>query len=642
MLPSAPIGLAATVSGATVVLTWLAPATGGAPTSYVLQAGSASGLADLANSDTGSAATSLTAVDVPPRAYFVRVLARNAAGTSPPSNEIVVTVAGGCATAPLAPTALAATVSGSSVALAWQAPAGGCPATAYVVQAGSAPGLSNLANISTGSPSTTFAASGVGPGLYFVRVLAVNAAGVSGPSNEVPLTVGGCVAPPGPPGDLAASTAGSFVQLAWAAAAGAPTGYVVMAGSSPGLSDLAVIPTGSSDLSFAARDVPPGTYFVRVAAVNGCGTGPASNEVTLVVTAGGGPIAAGSVFRIRVDGAYTVMHRFDDGLFAQTALVQASDGNLYGEAQSSPVAPLPGAVFRISLAGDYARVITSTAHVEFSAPLIQASDGNLYGATEFGGPFASGEIFRVTLGGASSVVYSFTGGADGRMPVALLQMADGSLAGAARLGGELAKGTIFRLAANGAATPLHAFAGGDGGAFPTTLIRGADGNLYGTADTGGAFNNGIVFSATAAGAFTVLHSFRGGDEGTDPNGFVQAADGSFYGTTLTGGTFGSGTVFRMTPDGSVTVLHAFGGVAQDALTPVGIMQARDGLFYGTTLAGGSANAGTVFRMTGGGAVTILHAFTNAGDDRGSPLAPLVQASDGNLYGTTQAIVRIAR
>jgi hypothetical protein len=187
--PGTPIGLAAAISGRTVSLTWT-PGAGDSATSYLLEAGSASGQSDLAAFDTGSAIPTLTATDVPPGVYFVRVRARNASGTSAPSNEVVASVLGACAGAPGAPTGLTATTNGASVALRWQAPTGSCPATTYVIEAGSGPGLSNLASFSTGSTLTTFSASGVPSGSYYLRVRSGNASGASAPSNEVVMVVG--------------------------------------------------------------------------------------------------------------------------------------------------------------------------------------------------------------------------------------------------------------------------------------------------------------------------------------------------------------------------------------------------------------------------------------------------------------------
>ncbi|MCX6552400.1 MAG: hypothetical protein NTY02_15585, partial [Acidobacteria bacterium] len=187
--PGAPSGLTASASGSNVSLAWTAPATGGGPTAYVVEAGSAPGFANLANFSTGSAATSYAAGGVGNGTYYVRVRATNSAGTSGPSNEAILVVGGsGCSGPPGAPGGLTITQnSGGHVAFRWSAAAGG--PTTYVVEAGSGPGLANLARIDLGGTGSTFAASGVGSGIYFVRVRAGNTCGTSGASNEVALIV---------------------------------------------------------------------------------------------------------------------------------------------------------------------------------------------------------------------------------------------------------------------------------------------------------------------------------------------------------------------------------------------------------------------------------------------------------------------
>lgn len=165
------------------------PTSGSTATSYVLEAGVAPGDASLAASDTGSSATSLTVATVPTGTYFVRVKARNSAGISAASNEIVVVVggsAGPCSGPPSAPAALTATVSGQTVTLNWTAAAG--IVTTYVLEAGSISGASNLVNAATGSTSTSLTAVAP-PGIYFVRVKARNPCGTSTAIVEVVVTV---------------------------------------------------------------------------------------------------------------------------------------------------------------------------------------------------------------------------------------------------------------------------------------------------------------------------------------------------------------------------------------------------------------------------------------------------------------------
>ena len=263
-----------------------------APTSAVAHATAA---ASVIPNATGSARQS-SSVDLAsclagsgnPDCFDARALRAAAIGVSP-------------ATAPSAPTNLACTVSGGTVALTWAAPTAGDAVVTYRLQAGSGPGLLNLADFRTSSSATNYTALLVGAGAYYVRVLALNSAFQSSPaSNEVLVTVGagaGCTAStPVPTGPLsaprslvnAAQSAGT-ISLAWSApASGTPTSYVIVAGSAPGQSDL--VPgsdTGSTALSLVAANVPPGQYYVRVYAKNSAGLSPPSNEVLVFVIAFG-------------------------------------------------------------------------------------------------------------------------------------------------------------------------------------------------------------------------------------------------------------------------------------------------------------------------------------------------------------------
>jgi uncharacterized repeat protein (TIGR03803 family) len=196
------------------------------------------------------------------------------------------------------------------------------------------------------------------------------------------------------------------------------------------------------------------------------------------------------------------------------------------------------------------------------------------------------------------------------------------------------------------------------GAFPLGLIQGFDGNFYGPTDKGGtgAVNGcnvscGSIFKITPAGVLTTVHSFDDTD-GNGPTGIIQASNGNFYGTTSYGGSHsctsygspgGCGTVFEMTLGGAVTTLHDFcaqNNCTDGAIPWGGVVQASDGNFYGTTAAGGTGTCngdigpgcGAIFRITPGGSLTLLHSFV--GTDGSYPYSSLVQAANGSLYGTT--------
>jgi uncharacterized repeat protein (TIGR03803 family) len=186
-------------------------------------------------------------------------------------------------------------------------------------------------------------------------------------------------------------------------------------------------------------------------------------------------------------------------------------------------------------------------------------------------------------------------------------------------------------------TTLHSFNGADGSSPEGTLVQGSDGNLYGTTPLGGAHAKGTVFRIDSTGNLTTLHSFSGppGDGAVPVGGLVQGSDGNFYGTTASGGTFFQGTVFRITSSGAITVLHSFNSFLSEGAVPVaGLIQASDGNFYGTTAVGGQHFQGTMFKIDATGNLTTLHSFTGSPNDGSNPVAGLVQGSDGNLYGTT--------
>ncbi len=187
--PGAPTGFTATASASTANLAWTTPTTGGTPTAYMIEAGSVSGGLTLANFSTGSTATTYSAPGVGAGVFYLRVKATNSAGTSAASNQATMVVGGGCAAAPGAPTGFAISGnSGGTVAFTWSA-ASGSP-TSYLIEAGSTSGAANLVPGSDlGGTATSYTATGVARGTYFVRLRAKNPCGTSGVSNEVVLVV---------------------------------------------------------------------------------------------------------------------------------------------------------------------------------------------------------------------------------------------------------------------------------------------------------------------------------------------------------------------------------------------------------------------------------------------------------------------
>jgi len=322
-------------------------------------------------------------------------------------------------------------------------------------------------------------------------------------------------------------------------------------------------------------------------------------------TVSGGTFSAGTVFQLTPAGTLTVLYAFTggtDGAGPVAGVIQAADGNFYGTT-SQGGASNAGTVFQLTPAGAltvlYAFTGGSTDGATPYARLIQGTDGNFYGTTVSGGTSNAGTVFQLTPAGTLTVLYAFTGGPDGATPYAgLIQATDGNFYGTTVGGGTSSAGTVFQLTPAGAVSVLYAFTGGANGATPFAgLIQATDGNFYGTTVNGGASSAGTVFQLTPAGAVSVLHAFTGGADGATPfAGLIQATDGSFYGTTAYGGASSAGTVFQLTPAGAVSVLYAFTGETDGAAPVAGVIQATDGSFYGVTQSGGALGGGTAFRL----------------------------------------------
>ncbi len=279
--------------------------------------------------------------------------------------------------------------------------------------------------------------------------------------------------------------------------------------------------------------------------------------------------------------------------------------------------------------------------------VIQTSDATFYGTTPWRGAGCWGDgcgtVFKMTPNGTLTTLHLFDY-SDGAHPTGLILASDGGFYGTTYEGGANDFGTVFAMAPDGELFPLYSFCSQPqclDGEYPTDgLIQANDGTFYGTTSYGGTYQGcygqgcGTVFQITPAGALTTVHLFVC-NEGGGPSGLVQASDGNFYGTTAyCGGAYGYGTVFKMTPTGTLTLLHSFNG--SDGDSGNGLVQASDGNFYGTTYSGGAycEPCGTVFRITPSGSLTVLHSFN--GTDGASPSSALIQASDGNFYGTTYA------
>jgi uncharacterized repeat protein (TIGR03803 family) len=419
-----------------------------------------------------------------------------------------------------------------------------------------------------------------------------------------------------------------------------------------------------------------GTYHVT--ATNSAN---AAEVATATVTVAAGP-------------AFTVLHSFNgttEGAIPWAPLIWGTDGYMYaptiagGNLSCGYISSYQGCgtLYRIDTQGN-AEVLKSFQGTDGAYPsdaLVQASNGTMYGTTGFGGtdttgcgvgttPSGCGSLFTLALPNTFSSIFSFGPYSStlGISPeVVLLNASDGNWYGANVVGGgtncggtlgtvsQPACGTLFKFSATNTPILLHAFTGADG-AYPAGgLIQGTDGNLYGVTEGGGASNCssyakpgcGTVFRITTAGSLQTLHAFTQQDGATPAARLILGQDGNLYGTTLFGGSSvcsggaqwqGCGTVFRIDGSGNFKLIHAFEG--PDGAYPARLYQGADGYFYGTAEGGGDANCsgrygpgcGVVFRMDPTGNVTVIHSFTGQSDGAW-PESALIQGGDGSLFGT---------
>jgi uncharacterized repeat protein (TIGR03803 family) len=348
----------------------------------------------------------------------------------------------------------------------------------------------------------------------------------------------------------------------------------------------------------------------RFGAVTNDGLHPAAGMIQGVdsnfygTTIAGGSNNGGTIFAIGRGIGYTNLFSFTGlatGFDPEGGLAQGTNGHLYGTTTGGGVNN-SGTVFRLSSTGVFSNLHS-----------FAGSDGAL--------PRTSLTWFNPT--GSNSV-----------------------LLGTAYAGGASNLGALFQITPGGVFTTLHSFAGSalNDGANPYgKLTVGQDGWIYGTTYNGGASNAGMVFAfSPQTGIGTNLYSFTGGNDGANPRGHLaQDDDGDLYGTTVYGGANGFGTVFKLKaiPAGTTTVwaftnLYSFSGAWRDGGYPeCGLVKGHDGHFYGTTSGvGGVSNNGTLFKISEGGRYFTLHRF--GGLDGARPAVRLEKGWDGFLYGTT--------
>ena len=288
-------------------------------------------------------------------------------------------------------------------------------------------------------------------------------------------------------------------------------------------------------------------------------------------------------------------------------------------------------------------IFTSTPDGAYpNAILAQGRDGFLYGTTEQGGTntcsdqgytTGCGTIFKMDSAGNVTILHEFSA-SDGSEPKGLVLASDGYFYGAAAFNGTYGFGTLFRISAGGLFTKLHDFTNTTDGEYPQgQLLQASDGNLYGLTEIG-------LYRATASGVVTMIYRFTGNPVTNNTAPLIQATNGSLYATMgfgwCNGSTCPCGSVVKFNLQGSLVSEHDFScyNLTNGNAPSSPVIQAADGNFYGTNVNGGSGSRGTAFELSPQNIaqLTLLHNFDITSE---YPYAGLVQGTDGNFYGVTK-------
>jgi uncharacterized repeat protein (TIGR03803 family) len=196
---------------------------------------------------------------------------------------------------------------------------------------------------------------------------------------------------------------------------------------------------------------------------------------------------------------------------------------------------------------------------------------------------------------------------------------------------------------------VTSFTDNSAGGYPeTSLIQAADGKFYGVDAFGGANGTGVIYDMTTSGTLSGFYTPCASCI-TPMEPLIQAGDGNFYGVTSTGGSGQFGTVFKITPSGTYTTLYNFTDGTDGSYIDAPLVQGSDGNLYGEAsqggLSGGCPNefgangCGTIFQISvPAGKFKVIYTFQGTAADSGYPAGGLVQGSDGNFYGVTAATI----
>jgi uncharacterized repeat protein (TIGR03803 family) len=285
--------------------------------------------------------------------------------------------------------------------------------------------------------------------------------------------------------------------------------------------------------------------------------------------------------------------------------------------------------------------------------LIRDRAGNFYGTTQFGGASNQGVVFKLSSSGQLNVLYSFTGGTDGGIPIGRVIASGGSFYGMTSAGGDhtCSCGTVYQLSSSGTLTVLHTFVGGTDGAQnqgqPELGLVSINGDFYGATSFGGvsgcdgSLGCGVIFQLTPTTTETVLYRFTGQADAAFPQDLIRDQSGSLYGAA--GGSYmagNTGTIFKIDTAGNLTTLYTFPGGATGTSPRWRLVRSTGGTFHGvtqfggdTTCALGSSGCGVVFSVDSSGTEKVLHTFGKQATDGEEPSGGLLNVGS-SYYGAT--------
>ena len=327
-------------------------------------------------------------------------------------------------------------------------------------------------------------------------------------------------------------------------------------------------------------------------------------------TDAGGAFNGGTIYKIETDGTESILHSFalsptgHQPVHPNGLVIDPATGDIYGTTEGDGYddhAGGAGQIYKLTIDGTFTVLhnFDTANDGVFPSHLLRDPPGNLYGVTLFGAEgVGSGEgaVFEYSADGIFTVLHRFDDTADSYGPPGpggVVRDEAGNLYGV-RVSSNATRdcGILYKLAPDGAFTVLYSFTGGADGCAPQSVVSDPTGNLYGMTSSDGTYGDGTVFKLNSDGTFRTLYSFLG-THYVNANALLLVG-GTLYGTTYNTEDHYPGVVFKISPDGTHTTLLNITGGNGDY--PVGRLTLKSGRLYGATTSGGTSGNGTIFTV----------------------------------------------